>query len=74
MTDRRFSLDPDPHMAWIYNPSHPDYHDKGKDLRDRRAAALRACPAWMIQEAVLNDALREEKKAWPVPRVEVVMP
>lgn len=70
----RFSLEPDPDMAWIYDPSHPDYHDQGADLRERRAAALRVCPAWMLRDALLNDELRREAKGWPVPRVEVVMP
>lgn len=55
-----FSLEPDESMRWIYDSSHPDYHsDRVRDLRDRRAAALRSCPQWMLNEAASNDALRK---------------
>ena len=51
------TLEPDPHMRWIYDYTHPDYNsDMARDLRERRAAALRSCPRWMIQEARMNDA------------------
>lgn len=49
---KKLSLEPDDHIKWIYNPSHPDYNsDEAKDLRERRAAALRSCPEWMIYGA-----------------------
>lgn len=56
------SLEPDPDMRWIYDPSHRDYHtDRAKDLRERRAAAMRNAPEWMVREAELNDALRKNQ-------------
>lgn len=54
---KRLSLKPDEHMRWIYDPSHPEYNSaRAEDLRERRAAAMRNAPAWMIEEARLNDA------------------
>ena len=59
---KRLTLNPDEHMRWIYDPSHPDYNsDRAKDLRERRARALRNAPEWMIREAQLNDALDTER-------------
>jgi len=53
----RLSLNPDPWMAWIYDPAHPDYHSaEAKDLRARREAAIRNAPQWMKEEAAYNDA------------------
>ena len=52
-----FSLKPDPWMAWIYDHTHPEYMGRGKDLRERRDAALRSCPQWMLQQAAMNDDL-----------------
>ena len=57
---KMLSLEPDENMRWIYDPSHRDYNtEMAEDLRNRRAAALRSCPRWMIEEARLNDALRK---------------
>lgn len=56
-----FSLQPDPEMEWIYDPTHPEYMTRGKDLRERREAALRSCPLWMREEAYANDQLRKQK-------------
>lgn len=51
-TQKRLTLDPDEHMRWIYDPSHPDYNtDQARDLRARRDAALQAAPRWMLEEA-----------------------
>ncbi len=56
---QKLSLNPDPLMEWIYDPSHPDYNsDEAKWLRDRRSAAIASAPEWMIREAQLNDVLR----------------
>ncbi len=56
---KSLSLEPDEHMRWIYDYTHPEYNsDRAKDLRDRRAAAIRNAPQWMIEEARLNDALK----------------
>lgn len=55
----KLSLEPDPHMRWIYDYTHPDYNsDRAKDLRARRDAAFRSAPQWMIEEARMNDNLR----------------
>lgn len=60
MIDRQLSLEPDDHMKWIYNPSHPNYNsDQAKDLRERRAAALRSCPEWVLLDAYLNDIMKK---------------
>lgn len=57
------SLEPDPWMAWIYDQSDPRYHETATvDLRERRAAALRSAPRWMIETAAINDALRKLAK------------
>ena len=53
------SLDPDLQLRWIYDSTHPDYNTpRAKDLRERRANAIRNAPEWMVREAQLNDALR----------------
>jgi hypothetical protein len=57
---KMLSLEPDEHMRWIYDQTHPDYHtDYARDLRKRRDRALAACPRWMIEEARMNDILRQ---------------
>jgi len=49
------SLQPDEHMKWIYDTTHPEYNsDRAKDLRARRQAALNSCPRYMIEEAYIN--------------------
>lgn len=54
------SLDPDEDMRWIYNYSDPRYHsEQAKDLRERRALALRMCPQWMLDMAYINDCKRK---------------
>lgn len=54
------SLEPDEHMRWIYDPSHRDYNsDRARDLRERRQAAMRNAPRWMIDEASTNDNLKK---------------
>lgn len=51
-----FSLRPDPDTAWIYDYRHPHYDsEEAEDLRERRLAAMRQCPQWMIDMAVEND-------------------
>jgi hypothetical protein len=57
---KHLSLEPDPHMRWIYENAHPDYNsDYAKDLRARRQAALNSAPQWMIEEARMNDLLKK---------------
>lgn len=64
---KQLSLQPDPHMAWIYDPNHPDYHsDKARDLRERRRAALAAMPQVMKDQAAFNDAISEKSTAGSV--------
>ncbi len=59
MTQHGFSLEPDEWMRWIYDQRDPRYHDKRtEDLRERRAAAIRNAPRWMIEQAEYNDAVR----------------
>ena len=54
----KLSLEPDPHMRWIYDYTHPDYNsDRAEDLRERRHRAMQGSPQWMIEEARLNDNL-----------------
>ena len=53
---RQFSLKPDPHMRWIYDPRYKD-DPQARDLRERRDAAIRSAPQWMLDEAHLNDEL-----------------
>lgn len=63
MITGRFSLEPDEHMRWIYDFRHPDYNsDRARNLRDRRAAALRSCPQWMLDDAALNDEMARALK------------
>lgn len=53
---KRLSLEPDEHMRWIYDYTHPDYNtDRARDLRERRAVAMQNAPRWMIEEARMND-------------------
>lgn len=60
----KLSLRPDPHMAWIYDSSHRDYNtQEAKDLRERRAYAIRSAPEWMIREAQFNDEMRAKERA-----------
>jgi len=66
MTDKKggpafpFSLDPDPHMAWIYENNHPDYNTpEAESLRESRGRALRSAPQWMLDLAHMNDAMRK---------------
>ena len=55
-----FSLDPDPWMRWVYDQSDRHYHtEEARDLRERRAAALRNAPRWMVDQAHMNDVLRK---------------
>lgn len=55
-----WTLEPDGHMRWIYDYRHPEYHTpRAVDLRERRAAALRACPGWMLEQAAINDEIRK---------------
>ena len=49
-----FSLQPDPHMEWIYDPKYRD-DPRARDLRERREAAIRSAPKWMIDAAIAND-------------------
>lgn len=53
------SLEPDECNRWIYDNNNPDYHsDLARSLRDRRDAALRSAPEWMIRVAELNDSMK----------------
>lgn len=53
---KRLTLQPDDHMRWIYDLTHPDYNsDEARDLRERRRAAMQNAPQWMIDEARMND-------------------
>lgn len=53
------SLQPDERMEWIYDQHHPDHNtEKAQDLRARRAYALRNAPQWMIDQAKLNDEIK----------------
>ena len=46
---KKFSLEPDDHMKWIYDPQHPDYNSKHAEyLRKRRAHAISIAPQWMF--------------------------
>lgn len=57
------SLQPDEHMKWIYDTTHPGYDsDKAKDLRERRLASINSCPIYMIEEAYFNDNYRKINK------------
>jgi hypothetical protein len=56
---RKLSLQPDPWMRWIYDPTHPDYNSEhAKSLRDARERMLAMTPAWMKLEASANDGAR----------------
>lgn len=53
------SLDPDPHLRWIYDYTHPDYNSTyAADLRERRRRAISNAPGWMVRQAQWNDAIR----------------
>ena len=56
-----FSLNPDPEMAWIYDPTHPEYMGRGKDLRERRFRALHNAPRWMVEQAAMNDEINRSR-------------
>lgn len=57
------SLQPDPHMSWIYDYGDPRYNDPAtRDLRDRRWAALRAAPQWAHDLAFSNDMRRKNER------------
>ncbi len=46
---KKFSLEPDDHMKWIYDPRHPNYNSKHAEyLRERRARAISSAPRWMF--------------------------
>lgn len=61
---KRLTLEPDEHMRWIYDYTHPDYNSlKARDLRERRRVAMRNAPQWMIEEARLNDALGKKNRS-----------
>lgn len=58
---KMLSLEPDEHMRWIYDSTHQNYdREYAEYLRARRAAAIRSAPRWMVDEALLNDTLREQ--------------
>ena len=58
---KMLSMDPDEHMRWIYDSTHPNYdREHAEYLRARRAAAICSAPKWMVHEAMLNDILREQ--------------
>ena len=45
---KKLTFEPDEHMKWIYDPSHPRYNsEEAKDLRNRRASALSNLPNYM---------------------------
>lgn len=57
------SMHPDPWMRWIYDHRDPRYYEpETKELRDRRHAALRDCPSWMVEIAMENDMRNETTK------------
>jgi hypothetical protein len=61
MNPAGFSLAPDPWMQWIYDSRDPRFtSEEAYDLRERRAAALRNAPRWMVEHAEMNDALRKD--------------
>ncbi|MCR4303701.1 MAG: hypothetical protein NUV63_05670 [Gallionella sp.] len=46
---KRFSLEPDDHIEWIYDPRHPDYNSEhAEHLRERMARAISSAPRWMF--------------------------
>ena len=58
---KMLSMEPDEHMRWIYDSTHQNYdREHAEYLRARRAAAIRSAPRWMLEEARLNDILREQ--------------
>lgn len=60
---KMLSLEPDEDMRWIYDYTHPNYNtDRAKSLRNKRNSALRHAPRWMVEEARLNDILRENNR------------
>ena len=57
------TLNPDPHLEWIYDPSHKDYNSPmAKDLRDKRARTIHNAPEWMKRDAELNTLLLDDLK------------
>lgn len=58
---RKLTLEPDPWMRWLYDHQDPRYlTDEAKYLRERRAAAIRSAPEWMLAQAAMNT--REAEK------------
>jgi hypothetical protein len=56
------SLNPDPHLAWIYDYRHPDYNTpRAEALREARGNAIRNTPQWMIDLALSNDEWKRRK-------------
>ncbi len=52
----RLSNNPDPHMRWIYDSTHPDYNSpQAIALRKARDLAILHAPQWMKDEAYWND-------------------
>ena len=48
-------------MRWIYDYTHPDYNTpRAAHLREARSRAIASAPEWMIEEARLNDLLRDD--------------
>lgn len=59
----RWSLRPDPHMAWIYDYHSPRYSSpEAVSLRARRDAALQGCSLEAKREAMFNDEMRDLEK------------
>lgn len=59
---KKFTLQPDPHMRWIYDYNHPRYRSpEAKDLRERRSRAIQSAPEWMIELAMWNDEMKGVK-------------
>lgn len=55
----KLSLEPDEHMRWIYDYTHPDYNsERAEWLRERRMSAMQHAPRWMIEEARMNDNMK----------------
>ena len=58
---KMLSMEPDEHMRWIYDSTHPNYdREHAEYLRARRAAAIRSAPRWLVEEARPKAILREQ--------------
>ena len=44
-----------------YDPTHPEYMGRGKDLRERRFRALHNAPRWMVEQAAMNDEINRSR-------------